>query len=322
MSIPTVLGPLDPSSVQGPVLSHEHMVLDLRTDRDSQAVLGLAHHRTVTAELATARQSYGLALVVDQTCRGMGREVNQLAMISRESDVPIIASTGWYYERFHPAGEPGQDLDRAIDVLVAELTEGVTGTGIRPGVIGEVGTHGVQPTPAERVSLLAAGAAAKRTGRPIATHAHLGTGALAQLDVLSEAAAPLSRVCIGHQDLIDDPGQHLEIAARGAYLAFDTVGKESYQSDALRVQMIVGLLEHGLGPHLMLSNDISRHTYLVAEGGRGYGHVLGSFAARLRAAGVDEETLADLYGGNALRWLTGSTDIATVAAPTSPGEDA
>src|SRR5699024_7756965 len=163
---------------------------------------------------ATARQNYGLALVVDQTCRGMGRDANQLAMISRESGVPIVASTGWYYERFHPADEPGRDVERAIAILLAELNEGISGTGVRPGVIGEVGTHGEKPTPAEWVSLLAAGAAAKRTGRPIATHAHLGTGALAQLDILSEAATPLSRVCIGHQDLIDDQDQHVEIAAR------------------------------------------------------------------------------------------------------------
>src|SRR5699024_12416748 len=86
-------------------------------------------------------------------------------------------------------------------------------------------------------------------------------------------------------DLTDDPAQHRQIADRGAYLAFDTVGKSSYQSDSTRVRLVLALLEQGLESHLMLSNDISRFAYLHSHGGQGYGHVLGPFATALRQAG-------------------------------------
>ena len=304
-TLQTVHGELDPRAVQGTVLAHEHLALDLRTDQDRDGVLNSGHAAAVAAELKEARERFGLGLVVDQTCRGMGRDVAGLRHISTASGVPVVAATGWYYQRFHPAGEPGEEPERAVDLLVGDLVEGMDGTDVRAGVIGEIGTHGPAPTPAERTSLLAAGRAGAQTGRPIATHAHLGTGALAQLEVLAESGADLSRVCVGHQDLLDDADQHAAIASAGAYLAFDTVGKESYQPDEVRIRMLLRLLEGGLGEHLLLSNDISRHAYLRSEGGQGYQHVLGPFASALRDHGVDEATLTALYRDNTLRWLTG-----------------
>lgn len=309
MHIQTVHGKLDPAQIEGPVLSHEHLALDLRTSTDSGGVLDAGHAAAIAVELEEARGTYRLGLVVDQTCRGMGRDVGRLRQISTAAAVPVVAATGWYYERFHPAGEPGEDLDAATDLLLRELTTGIDGTDACAGVIGEIGTHGPQPTPAERTALLAAGLAGVATGRSIATHAHLGTGALAQLKVLAEAGADLSRVCIGHQDLIDDAAQHEDIAGAGAYLAFDTVGKESYELDGVRLRRLLALLESGLQRHILLSNDISRYAYLRGEGGQGYAHVLGPFARALRRHGVDDCTIAALYRDNALRWLTGGDDV-------------
>lgn len=313
MPIQTLSGPIEPSAVTGAVLSHEHLALDLRTDADAGGVLSREHAPAVAAELAAARDQQGLSLVVDQTCRGMGRDVTTLQAIAADS-VPVVASTGWYYQRFHPQGEPGSDIDAATALLLADLQVGIDETDVRAGVIGEIGTHGPAPTAAERISLQAAALASAATGAPIATHAHLGTGALAQLDVLASAGADLARVCVGHQDLIDDLDQHARIAATGAYLAFDTVGKESYQGDDVRVRMVLALLERGLGGHLLLSNDISRHSYLRSEGGQGYAHVLGPFAQRLRGSGVDQVILTALYRDNALRWLSGSEDVGPARA--------
>src|SRR4051794_12959205 len=98
----TVRGPLKPALVRGPVLAHEHLALDLSRDDDPAAVLGDAHREAVAAELAALRGEYGLSLVVELTCRGMGRDVTALADISEHSGVAVVAGTGWYYERFHP----------------------------------------------------------------------------------------------------------------------------------------------------------------------------------------------------------------------------
>jgi phosphotriesterase-related protein len=53
---------------------------------------------------------------------------------------------------------------------------------------------------AETKVFRAAAGAQKRTGAAISTHASLGRGGHAQLDVLEAAGADLSRVVIGHCD--------------------------------------------------------------------------------------------------------------------------
>lgn len=302
----TVTGPLDPSTVTGPVLAHEHLVLDLRRDSDHEAVLDARRTEAVTAELTALREAFGLSLVVDQTCRGMGRDTDALARISAASQVAVVTSTGWYYEPFHPGEVNGTDVEKLTDTLVNDIEHGIGTTGIRPGLIGEVGSHGEHPSEPEQRVLTAAARAAVRTGLSVATHAQLGVGGPAQLDLLTAEGLAPHRVAIGHQDLLDDPAVHRHLAAEGAYVAFDTVGKNSYQSDATRLRLLLALIEAGHADRVLLSCDISRHAYLTGEGGTGYGHLLRTFVPQVKAAGVDADVIDLITRRNALRFLTGA----------------
>ncbi|MFJ9625017.1 phosphotriesterase [Streptomyces sp. NPDC101181] len=303
----TVTGELATGAVRGPVLPHEHLVLDLDRAGDGAAVLHPERHGTsVIGELNGLRERFGLSLVVELTCRGMGRDVRALARVSREAGVPVVAATGWYYEPFHTPDVESADVDRLTALLVREIEEGVGTTGVRPGVLGEIGSHGDVPTPSETKVLRAAGRAAIATGLSLATHAQLGRGGLAQLDLLTGEGLPAGRICVGHQDLLADPGVHRELAERGAYVAFDTVGKESYQSDATRLRLLSALVEAGHGDRALLSCDISRHGYLRGEGGQGYGHLFEEFLPAFRAAGADEDLIDLLTRRNPLRFLTGA----------------
>ncbi|MFE9459568.1 phosphotriesterase [Streptomyces californicus] len=304
----TVAGALEASAVRGPVLAHEHLVLDLDRAGDGAAVLDAEHHTpAVTAELSNLREEFGLCLVVELTCRGMGRDVRALARTARESGVAVVAATGWYYEPFHTPEIETHDVDALTEVLVREIEDGIDGSGIRPGVIGEIGSHGDVPTAAEAKVVRAGARAALATGLSVATHAQLGRGGLAQLELLTGEGLPAHRVSVGHQDLLDDPGVHRELAASGAYVAFDTVGKAAYRSDGARLRLLLALLEAGHADRALLSCDISRHGYLRGEGGQGYGHLFTDFLPRLRAAGADDDLIDLLTRRNPLRFLTGAT---------------
>ncbi|MGW0899778.1 phosphotriesterase family protein [Streptomyces goshikiensis] len=303
----TVLGPLAPSAVRGPALAHEHLVLDLRRAGDGGAALDpAADGPDVTAELAALRAEFGLSLVVELTCRGMGRDAAALARISGACGVPVVAGTGWYHEGFHPAEVGRADVAELAATLIAEIEGGIGATGIRPGVIGEVGSHGDRPGGPEARSLLAAARAATATGLSVATHAGLGRGGRAQLELLTGAGLAPHRICVGHQDLLDDSAAHRELAAAGAYVAFDTVGKEHYRSDTVRLRLLLALLEAGYADRALLSCDVSRRGYLSARGGQGYGHLFRSFLPRLRAAGVGEDLIDLMTRRNVLRFLTGA----------------
>ncbi|MEV0374294.1 phosphotriesterase [Streptomyces sp. NPDC050636] len=301
----TVSGPLPVCAVRGPVLAHEHLALDLTRGTDPAAVLAERHRPAVTAELAVLREEFGLALVIELTCRGMGRDVRALARIAEASGVAVVAGTGWYHEAFHPPGVATADTGRLAAALTDEIEHGCGTTGIRPGVVGEAGSHGDAPSEPETRTLAAAARAAAATGLSLATHAQLGRGGLAQLELLTAAGLPPHRISIGHQDLLDDPAVHRKVAAAGAYVAFDTVGKERYQSDAVRLRLLLALLEAGHADRVLLSCDVSRHGYLTGEGGGGYGHLFRFFLPRLRAAGADEELIDGLTRRNPLRFLTG-----------------
>ncbi|MGC5341948.1 phosphotriesterase family protein [Streptomyces sp. DT24] len=304
----TVTGDLPADAVRGPVLAHEHLVLDLDRAGDGAAVLRPDRHlAAVTAELAALRQEFGLSLVVELTCRGMGRDPLALARIARDAQVAVVAATGWYYEPFHTPEIDGSGIEQLTDTLVEEITDGIGATGVRPGVLGEIGSHGDVPTAAETKVLRAGARAATATGLSVATHAQLGHGGLAQLELLTAEGLAPHRICIGHQDLLDDPATHREIAASGAYVAFDTIGKDSYQSDGTRLRLLLALLEAGHADRALLSCDISRHGYLVGEGGQGYGHLFRSFLPELRAAGVDDGLVDLMTRRNPLRFLTGAS---------------
>lgn len=289
--------------ISGKVLAHEHLHLDLRTNGDTEAIL----HDTarVTSELANARRDHGLGLVVDLTCRGMGGDARVVRQISEGSGVEIVAATGWYYERFHPRGEPGKSVEAATELLLADICDGTQG-GIIPGVLGEIGSHGDRASDAERTGLRASARAAVESGLSLGTHAHLGQGAHEQLDLLTGEGLAPHRISLGHQDLCADTHQHLDLVRAGAYVAFDTVGKTGYQSDERRADLLLALVEAGFERHILLSNDISRETYLGDRQGPGYSHVLGPFHQLLAQRGIGDDVFDLLYRANALRWLTGS----------------
>lgn len=315
----TVTGPLSPGRIGGPVLAHEHLALDLSREGDRGAVLDPARHSApVAAELARLREEYGLGLVVELTCRGMGRDPVALARISEASGVAVVAATGWYHEAFHPPEVAASSTAELTAELVRESTEGLAGTSVLPGVLGEIGSHGWAPGAPERRVLNAAARAARATGLSVVTHARLGRGGPAQLELLTGAGLAPHRICIGHQDLLNDPGVHQELAAAGCYLAFDTVGKENYQSDEVRLRLLSALLTAGHADRVLLSCDISRYGYLRSEGGQGYGHLFRSFLPRLRAAGADDELIDLLTRRNPLRFLTGADGSAGTSTADAP----
>lgn len=308
-TVHTVAGPLVARAVGGPVLAHEHLALDLDRSGDRAAVISpSAHGDQVAAELSALREEFGLCLVTELTCRGMGRDARELARLAERTGVAVVASTGWYYEPFHPPEVATGTVSELTQTLVDEIRDGIGDTGVRPGVIGEVGSHGEVPSGPEERVLRAAARAAVATGLSVATHAHLGRGGRAQLRVLTEEGLPPERISIGHQDLLDDAATHRELAADGAYVAFDTVGKDDYQSDDTRLRLLLELLEAGHADRALLSCDISRHGYLRSEGGQGYGHLFRSFLPRLRAAGADDDLIDLITRRNPVRFLTGVED--------------
>ena len=286
--IHTVLGEIEPSAL-GRTLMHEHIFCDLYrvTGRLNEL---LNDEALAVEELSALRQAGGAALV-EVTTPDMGRDPEALCRVAEKTELHIIMGTGWYRQPFYPP-----EIDRLLtnelaDRIIAELVDGVDGTGIRAGIIGEIGIHLDYATAQEEKVLRAAARAQKATGAPLTTHASMYPVGLLQLEVLKDEGADMSRVIIGHCDTYLDQAYHLAILESGAYVQFDTVGRNHMNPDSRRASAFAELARLGWKNKLLLSSDRCHRSDLRAFGGLGYGYVFTGFFDLLRAKGIDDETL-------------------------------
>ena len=125
---------------------------------------------------------------------GMRGDPGELPEISRRSGIQIVAGTAFFVEALTPAEYLDWSVEQLADHLVAEHETGIGTSGIRAGMIGEVGT-GSPLMPFEERSLRASVLAMKRTGMGIMVHTDpWQKEGLRVVDVLEDAGRrPLPR---------------------------------------------------------------------------------------------------------------------------------
>ena len=231
--------------------------------------------------------------------------------------------TGWYMKLYHPDGMDTLTVEEMTDEIVRDVTVGVGDTGIRSGIIGEVGIEGSPITENEVKSIRASGRASRRTGAPITFHrGGQGREKLAVIGILDEEGADLSRVIFGHSDPIaSDMDLMLEMLGHGVYIEFDLMGRVGVplryapDSDDLRSFMssagtaavadaIPRLIDAGYVDRILLSQDVSAKMQLKKYGGTGYSFIMEKFLPELRSRGVAEEHILTMMVENPKRILT------------------
>ncbi len=263
-------------------------------------------------ELEDFARAGGFCLV-DLTPMGMGRDPQALVRASEQTGVHIVMGAGIYHEAHHPEAIAGLDEDGIAELLIREITEGVDGTGVRAGVIGEQGTYKGPITEREQTVFRASAAAAAETGVSVTTHTHLGCNALDQIDILTGRGLNPDRIVIGHLDDAEpDLGLIREIIARGAWAQFDDIGYEYYTerlqvqmtTDAVRARKLLRLAEEGLADRVILASDFGMQRHLRARGGPGLAVLAEGFRRTALAEGVPEEVLDRCMTANPAAALT------------------
>lgn len=307
--VQTVLGPVPPESL-GFTLPHEHTQIALwhipsrwdywQLTRDEPVIL---------EELGRYRAAGGTALV-DVTPAGMQRDPEWLRGLATASNLHIVMGAGWYRTAYYPAEAliERRSVDDLADELVREATVGVGETGIRPGIIGEIGTDKPWISPAEERVHRAVARASRRTGLAITTHAVLSPVGLAQLAIFEEEGADPSRVVIGHADSYPNLDHYLELIRRGANVEFDFLGMSfsavERHGEGRVVELLLELLSRGHADRILLSQDVCHDSQLKRYEGNGYVYLHEVFLPRLRAAGVGDAQIDQLTIDNPRRILT------------------
>jgi phosphotriesterase-related protein len=307
--VQTVLGPIEPAAL-GFTLPHEHTQIalwhiDARWDywqltRDEPVILD---------ELARFRAAGGCGLV-DLTLPGVGRDPEWLVRLAAASGLHLVMGCGWYRTAYYPpeAGIDRRPVDDLADELVREFEDGVGDTGVRPGIIGEIGTDKPWIAALEERVHRAAARASVRTGLAITTHSVMSAVGLAQLQIFEEERTDLTRVVIGHADSYPNLDHYLEIVRRGANLEFDFLGMSFTPVERLGegriVEHLCTLLARGHVDRILLSQDVCHDAQLVRYEGQGYVYLTESFLPRLRDAGVSDVEIETMTVLNPRRLLT------------------
>mgnify|MGYP001048567316 CR=1 FL=1 len=333
----TVLGVIDATEL-GMTLTHEHLVCDwtarmdppqdpeerARWDRPvdaSDAWLltenpaarrdnGLLNDPDIVAEELRNFIEVGGRTVIECSNDDIGRDSLVLQRISTATGLNVIMGSGWYVHAFHDAATLAQDEDELSESLLLEFEHGVRGTGVKPGIIGEIG---VSPmfTEAERVRLRAACRAQLRVGVPLLIHMPgWQRRAFEVLDiVLGEEGVSPESVVLCHMDPSGaDIGYQRGVAEAGVWLEFDMVGMASYYagegqspSPEQTAIAISGLVDDGFASQLLLSHDVSVKSMWTRNGGNGFGYVPRLFLPRLQRHGVPASVTAALLTSNPSR---------------------
>lgn len=245
--------------------------------------------------------------VVEPTCKGIGRNPLALRRIAQATGLNIVMGAGYYLATSHPAQVAAMSVDEIADEIVREALEGVDGTDVRIGLIGEIG---VSPdfTTEEEKSLRGAARAQVRTGLPLMVHLpgwfRLGHKVL---DIVAEEGADPRHTVLCHMNPShEDFTYQSELAARGAFIEYDMIGMDFFYadqqvqcpSDEEAARAIVRLVEAGHLDRILLSHDVFLKMMLTRYGGNGYAYVLRHFLPRLGRHGLDDTALDRMMRGN------------------------
>jgi len=250
--------------------------------------------------------------VVDVTPIGVGRNPLQLKAISEDLDINIITSTGFYRPRWYPEIVDKSSPEVLAQVFIDEIVQGIDGTGIKAGIIGELGTEKFWVNPAEERVLIAAAFAQLDTGLTISLHSYGSEVGVQQLRILKQNGVDLRRVIVGHCDTYPHSDAEISyfrsLAESGCWLQFDTIRTKDNDPWIMeqRASWVKKLIDAGHGHQVLLSHDICLIDHLYTFGGEGYRTLWDNFPAYLFKAGVTPAEVETLFSTNPQQSLVGA----------------
>lgn len=270
---------------------------------------------TAITEIEHVRKK-GVNLMVDLTTVGLGRDIDKLKMVNEHTNMDIVVGCGLFTHDTIPNKYSCWSIDKIADWMISEIENGIENTGIKAGVIGEIGTS-EKIYPVEVRALKAAAIASVNTGLSVFIHTYPWSRAgLEAVDIVMENGVSPERICVCHLDVTFDEEYLNMMLQKGVYVEFDNFGKEFYfesqdgafaggpfETDLARVRMLKRLIENGYGHRLLIANDLCLKTMLRSYGGWGYDHVLTNIVPMMRMEGIAEHDINKMVKGNPIQFL-------------------
>jgi phosphotriesterase-related protein len=269
--VPTVRGPVDTAQL-GRTYMHEHIfTLTADVQQNYPEEWGSEDARVADAvSKLRALAAQGIRTIVDPTVVGLGRYIPRIQRVAEQlPELNIIVATGLYtYDSvpffFHHRGPAlnaalGTEVpDPLVDMFVRDITEGITGTGIKAGMLKCAIDRNGMTRGVERV-MRAIARAHHLTGTPVTVHTHPGsrTGLEVKRVLCDEEGVHPGRVVLAHSGDTTDCDHLAALAEAGFMLGMDRFGINLATTFEARADTLVEMCRRGYPGSMVLSQDAS-----------------------------------------------------------------
>jgi phosphotriesterase-related protein len=331
----TVLGLVDPSAL-GSTLMHEHLIwnltppaqrtpgpwpdLDLRQWWDlANSVVRVERNTTQRDRGAAARAvaevvAHGGRTIVELTIGGIDPDPDGLAQVARETGAHIVMGCGHYVHDYQDPANAHRTQDELAQEMIDQVQLGAWGTGVRAGLVGEIGCQWPW-TDLEKKCLAAAVTAQQETGAALTIHpARHQDHPWMLVEFLRAHGADLSRTIIDHIDrTIFDDDRLFRLADSGVVLEWDLFGQEGTNyglndidmpNDGQRIRDIRRVLDRGHRSQVVISHDICHVVQMTEWGGHGYAHIYKQVLPRMLRRGFTQAEIDAIMVETPRRLLT------------------
>lgn len=313
--IQTVLGKIPPKSL-GFCHCHEHLMISKGKSFTINEALCIDDYQRTLAELFMFKQAGGRT-IVDAQPVGCNRMPAELASLSRDSGVHIIASTGFHKIIFYPDNHWVFQLTEAeiTRIFLHELTTGMyidcdifcpkEYINLKAGIIKTAfDTCGL--TEQYKKLFHAAITASNNTGTPIMVHIEQNANPLVLVDFLKKEGANFKKTIFCHMDrTCADITIHKKICDEGIYMEYDTIGRFKYHSDEREAEIFREMINAGYENQLLFSLDTTRaRLKSYNPDAIGLDYIINSFIPLLKKAGISSGQIYKISHTNCKKALS------------------
>jgi phosphotriesterase-related protein len=313
--VQTARGPVEAASL-GRVLMHEHIfVLTADVQQNYPEEWGDEDERVADAVRRLRELSQtGISTIVDVTAIGQGRNIPRVKRIAEQvPELNIVVATGIYTFDELPLFFWRRPPEAMTEFFVRDITEGVTDTGVKAGMLKCAVDRKGLTEGVEQVLRAVCRAHVATGGTPITIHTHsAGQHGPAILQVLREEGTDLSRVVLGHSgDAVRDPDYIAMMADSGLTLGMDRFGIDHFATFQDRSDLVAEMCRRGYADRMVLAHDTCCYIDWFGPGTLDdlknwhYLHISQDVLPYLREHGVPEADVDQMLVANPARILAG-----------------
>lgn len=249
--------------------SHEHLFIAEGIPYSINSALKIDDYSLTIKELNHFKKMGG-STIADAQPLGCGRMERQLVRASDDTEVNIIAATGFhklsFYDKNHWIWR--YDVDQLTEIFIHELENGMyidTDANEPKNYINNKAGFIKTAIDIDRLKdkekkwFTAAARTSNITGFPIMCHTETKEEALYLAKFYIDHGVKPEKIIICHLDrTLDQLEVHDQLASMGCFLEYDTIGRFKYHSDEEEVELLQYMIQAGHSNKILLGLDTTR----------------------------------------------------------------